>query len=35
MMDDEEMGLDTFTEQDDTGRFITISRDVTGKENRS
>ncbi|KAL9596264.1 MAG: hypothetical protein Q9179_004676 [Wetmoreana sp. 5 TL-2023] len=34
MMDDEEVGLDTFTELDDTGRFITISRDPTGKENR-
>ena len=34
MMDDEELGLDTFTEQDDIGRFITISKDATGKENR-
>ena len=34
MMDDEELGLDTYTELDDTGRFITISRDATGKENR-
>ncbi len=34
MMDDEELGLDTFTEQDDRGRLITISKDATGKENR-
>ena len=34
MMDDEELGLDTFTELDDRGRFITISEDATGKENR-
>ena len=32
MMDDEELGLDTFTELDDKGRFITISKDATGKE---
>ena len=34
MMDDEELGLDTFTELDDKGRFIIISEDATGKENR-
>ncbi len=34
MMDDEELGLDTFTELDDTGRSITISRDATGKDDR-
>ena len=34
MMDDEELGLDTFTELDDEGRFITISKDATGNENR-
>lgn len=34
MMDDEELGLDTFIELDDTGRSITISRDATGKEDR-
>jgi len=34
MMDDEELGLDTFTELDDTGRSITISRDAIGKEDR-
>ncbi|KAI4260723.1 MAG: hypothetical protein LQ352_000115 [Teloschistes flavicans] len=34
MMDDEELGLDTFTELDDKGRFITISEDATGKGNR-
>lgn len=34
MMDDEELGLDTFTELDDIGRFITISRDATGREDR-
>ena len=34
MMDNEELGLDTFTELDDKGRFITISEDATGKENR-
>ncbi|KAL8698069.1 MAG: hypothetical protein Q9201_006780 [Fulgogasparrea decipioides] len=34
MMDDEELGLDTFTELDDKGRFTTISEDATGKENR-
>ena len=34
MMDDEELGLDTFTELDDTGRFIAINTDATGKENR-
>lgn len=34
MMDDEELGLDTFTELDDKGRFITISKDAIGKENR-
>ena len=33
-MMDEELGLDTFTELDDIGRFITISSDATGKENR-
>ncbi|KAI4219804.1 MAG: hypothetical protein L6R40_008711 [Gallowayella cf. fulva] len=31
MMDDEELGLDTFTELDDRGRFITISEDATGR----
>ena len=30
-MDDEELGLDTFTELDKTGRFITIT-DATDKE---
>lgn len=34
MMNDEELGLDTFTEQDDKGRFITITKDATGNENR-
>ena len=34
MMDDEELGLDTFTELDDTSRIITISSDVRGEENR-
>ena len=34
MMDDEELGLDTFIKRDDTGRIITISTDATGKENR-
>ena len=34
MMDDEELGLDTFAELDHTGRFIAISKDATGKENR-
>lgn len=34
MMNNEELGLGTFTELNDTGRFITISRDATGKENR-
>ena len=34
MMDDKELGLDIFTELDGKGRFITISKDATGKENR-
>ena len=34
MMDDEELGLDTFTELNDKDRFITISKDATGKEDR-
>ena len=34
MMDDEELGLDTFTELDETGRFITITKDATETENR-
>lgn len=34
MMDDEELGLDTFIKLDDTGRIITISTDATGNENR-
>lgn len=34
MMDDKELGLDTFIELDDTGQSITISRDATGKEDR-
>ncbi|KAL9018480.1 MAG: hypothetical protein Q9185_004220 [Variospora sp. 1 TL-2023] len=34
MMDDEELGLDTFTELDNEGRLVTISEDETGKENR-
>ena len=34
LMDDEELGLDTFTELDDKSRFITISKDATGKENK-
>ncbi|KAL8978915.1 MAG: hypothetical protein Q9177_006274, partial [Variospora cf. flavescens] len=34
MMDDEELGLDTFTELDNKGRFVTISKDETGLENR-
>lgn len=33
-MDDEELGLDTFTELNDTGRSITISTDATGKKDR-
>ena len=34
LMDDEELGLDTFTELHNEGRFITISTDATGKEKR-
>ena len=34
MMDDEELGLDTFTKLNDNGRLITISSDVRGEENR-
>lgn len=34
LMDDEELGLDTYTELDKQGRFITISEDATGNENR-
>lgn len=34
MMDDKELGLDILTELDGKGRFITISKDTTGKENR-
>ena len=34
MMDDDELGLDTFTELDDTGRFITISKDEIGKKSK-
>ncbi|MCJ1422598.1 hypothetical protein MMC29_000478 [Sticta canariensis] len=33
-MSDEELGLDTFIEQDDCDRFITVVEDVTGKERR-
>ncbi len=33
-MDDKELGLDIFTELGDIGRFIIISGDATGKENR-
>ena len=32
MMDDEELGLDTFTDLNDKGRLITITTDATGKE---
>ena len=34
MMDDEELGLNTYIELDDTGPFITIRRDATRKENK-
>ncbi|KAL2037319.1 hypothetical protein N7G274_010008 [Stereocaulon virgatum] len=34
LMDDEELGLDTFTEMHNEGRFITISTDATGKGKR-
>lgn len=34
MMDDEELGLDTFSEVNDKGRFVSIRLDATGKENR-
>lgn len=34
MMDAKELGLDILTELDSKGRFITISKDATGKENR-
>ena len=34
LMDDEELGLDTFTEMHNEGRFITISNDAAEKENR-
>ena len=34
LMDDEELGLDTFAELKDKGRYITISTDATGKKRR-
>lgn len=34
IIDDEELGLDTFTELDNKGRFIIISKDIIGKKNR-
>ncbi|KAL8897148.1 MAG: hypothetical protein Q9207_007359 [Kuettlingeria erythrocarpa] len=34
MMSDEELGLDTFIEQDDGDRFITVVEDATGKQKR-
>ena len=34
MMSDEELGLDTFIEQDDGDRFITVVEDAMGKERR-
>ena len=34
MMSDEELGLDTFIEQDDGDQFITVVEDMTGKERR-
>ncbi|KAL2045028.1 hypothetical protein N7G274_002803 [Stereocaulon virgatum] len=34
LMDDEELGLDTFTEMHSEDRFITISTDARGKEKR-
>ncbi len=34
MMDDEELGLNTFIKLDDTSGFITISRNVIEKKNR-
>lgn len=34
MMSDEELGLDTFIEQDDGDQFITVVEDVTGNEER-
>ena len=34
MMSDEELGLDTFIEQDDGDQFITVVEDATGKERR-
>ncbi len=34
IIDDEALGLDTFTELDDTGRFFTISKDAMAKENK-
>lgn len=33
-MDDEELGLDTFTGLDDGGRLVTIIKDAIGKANR-
>jgi hypothetical protein len=34
MISDEELGLDTFTKQDSTRQFITITEDATGEEER-
>ena len=34
MMSNEELGLDTFMEQDGEDQFITITEDATGKERR-
>ena len=34
MMSDKELGLDTFTEQDNSDQFITVVEDATGKERR-
>lgn len=34
MMDDEELGLDVFTELNDQGRFISINENTTGNETR-
>ena len=34
IMSDEELGLDTFIKQDDGNQFITVMKDITGKERR-
>ncbi|KAL8647621.1 MAG: hypothetical protein Q9210_005451 [Variospora velana] len=34
MMSDEELGLDTFIQRDDSDQFITVVEDATGKERR-